>query len=131
MYTYCILLDLIHKISTILLLRSYVVPAHAGAHAAAIPMLFCATLCSSFCANIVANPFDVVKSRMQNMPVRVDGTAAYSSMADCFVKSVHSQGPAVLYSGFVPAFVKLAPYTVISLTVADKLTQALTGKSAL
>ena len=96
-----------------------------------IPMLFCATLCSSFCANIVANPFDVVKSRMQNMPIRADGTAAYSSMADCFVKSVRSEGPAVLYSGFVPAFVKLAPYTVISLTVADKLTQALTGKSAL
>ena len=96
-----------------------------------IPMLFCATLVSSFCANIVANPFDVVKSRMQNMPIRADGTAAYSSMADCFVKSVRSEGPAVLMSGFTPAFVKLAPYTVISLTVADKLTQALTGKSAL
>jgi len=96
-----------------------------------LPMLFCATLCSSFCANIVANPFDVVKSRVQNMPIQADGTVLYSSMADCFVKSVKNEGPAVLMSGFVPAFVKLAPYTVISLTVADKLTEALTGKAAL
>ena len=75
--------------------------------------------------------FDVAKSRMQNMPINADGTAIYSNMADCFVKSVKNEGPAVLFSGFVPAFVKLAPYTVISLTVADKLTEALTGKSAL
>jgi len=31
-----------------------------------LPLLFVATLISSFCANIVANPFDVVKSRTQN-----------------------------------------------------------------
>ena len=102
-----------------------------GSYGGGIPMLFCATLCSSFCANIVANPFDVIKSRMQNMPINANGTAVYSGMADCFVKSVKNEGPAVLMSGFVPAFVKLAPYTVISLTVADKLTEALTGKSAL
>ena len=28
------------------------------------PMMFCATTIASFCANVVANPFDVVKSRM-------------------------------------------------------------------
>lgn len=72
-----------------------------------IPMLFCATLCSSFCANIVANPFDVVKSRLQNMPITADGKVLYSGMADCFVKSVKSEGPAVLMSGFTPAFVKV------------------------
>ena len=102
-----------------------------GTYGGGIPMLFCATLCSSFCANIVACPFDVLKSRMQNMPISADGTALYSSMADCFVKSVKNEGASVLMSGFVPAFVKLAPYTVISLTVADKLTEKLTGKSAL
>mmetsp|Transcript_79 Transcript_79/g.109 ORF Transcript_79/g.109 Transcript_79/m.109 type:complete len:94 (+) Transcript_79:2-283(+) len=93
--------------------------------------MFCATLCSSFCANIVANPFDVVKSRMQNMTISADGKAMYSGMADCFVKSVKAEGPTVLYAGFTPAFIKLAPYTVISLTLADKLTKAVTGKDAL
>eukprot|EP01063_Lacrimia_lanifica_P035557 TRINITY_DN680_c0_g1_i1.p1 TRINITY_DN680_c0_g1~~TRINITY_DN680_c0_g1_i1.p1 ORF type:complete len:330 (+),score=108.95 TRINITY_DN680_c0_g1_i1:72-1061(+) len=96
-----------------------------------LPMLFCSTLVSSFFANIVSNPFDVVKSRMQNMPVAADGTAMYTSMLDCFKKSVRSEGVLVLWSGFTPAFVKLAPYTVISLTLADKLTKAITGKDAL
>ena len=65
------------------------------------------------------------------MPIHADGTAMYSGMADCFVKSVRAEGPMVLYAGFTPAFIKLAPYTVISLTLADKLTKALTGKEAL
>lgn len=96
------------------------------------PMLFCATLCSSFCANVVANPFDVVKSRMQQMPLPKPGEAPmYLDMRDCFVKSIRAEGPTVLLKGFTPAFVKLAPYTVISLTIADKLTRAVTGKDAL
>jgi solute carrier family 25 oxoglutarate transporter 11 len=52
-------------------------------------------------------------------------------MADCFVKSVKADGITVLFAGFTPAFIKLAPYTVISLTLADKLTRAITGKDAL
>jgi solute carrier family 25 oxoglutarate transporter 11 len=96
-----------------------------------LPMMFCATLCSSFCANIVANPFDVVKSRMQQMPIAADGTALYTSMGDCFAKSIRAEGLMVLYAGFTPAFVKLAPYSIISLTLADKLTKAMTGKDAL
>jgi solute carrier family 25 oxoglutarate transporter 11 len=95
------------------------------------PKMFVATLFSSFCANIVANPFDVIKSRLQNMVINADGTSMYRGMADCFVKSVKADGPMVLYAGFTPAFVKLAPYSIISLTLADKLTKALTGKEAL
>ena len=93
--------------------------------------MFFATLLSSFCANIVANPFDVIKSRMQQMPVAADGTALYRSMGDCIVKSVRAEGLMVFYKGFTPAFVKLAPYSIISLTLADKLTRAFTGKDAL
>ena len=37
----------------------------------------------------------------------------------------------VMWRGFTPAFVKLAPYTIISLTLVDKLTKAVTGKDAL
>merc|ERR1712150_86484 len=95
------------------------------------PMMFCATLISSFCANIVANPLDVVKSRLQQMPIAADGTALYTSMSDCFLKSVRAEGVTVLWKGFTPAFVKLAPYSIISLTLVDKLTKAVTGKDAL
>lgn len=74
-----------------------------------IPLLFVATLVSSFAANIVANPFDVVKSRMQNMVIEKDGSAQYSSMVDCFLQTVGNEGVLKLWSGFVAAFLKLAP----------------------
>ena len=91
-----------------------------------VPLLFVATLISSLAANIVANPFDVVKSRMQQ-----DASGKYSSMLDCFVQTVGGEGVLKLWSGFVPAFLKLAPYTVISLLLTDKITKIVTGKEAL
>ena len=39
------------------------------------PLLFVAMLISSLAANIVENPFNVVKSRMQNMAIKKDGSA--------------------------------------------------------
>lgn len=96
-----------------------------------LPMMFCSTLVSSFVANVVANPLDVIKSRLQSMPVDPNGKAMYTSMTDCLIKSVRSEGVMVLWSGFVPAFVKLAPYSIISLTLVDKLTKAFTGKEAM
>jgi hypothetical protein len=66
-----------------------------------LSMMFCAMLCSSFCANIVANPFDVVKSRMQKLFIEADGT-----------KSIRADGLMILYAGFTPAFVKLAPFSI-------------------
>jgi solute carrier family 25 oxoglutarate transporter 11 len=72
-----------------------------------LPMMFCSTLASSFVANIVANPFDVIKSRMQSMTIDANGKAPYKSMTDCFAKSIKSEGFLVLWSGFTPAFVKL------------------------
>jgi len=95
-------------------------------------LMFCSTMVASFVANGVSNPFDVVKSRVQNMPKPLPGQPAmYSGMLDCFAKTVASEGPAALYQGFVPAFLKLAPYTTISLILTEKLSQKLLGKSAM
>mmetsp|Transcript_8975 Transcript_8975/g.15597 ORF Transcript_8975/g.15597 Transcript_8975/m.15597 type:complete len:310 (+) Transcript_8975:157-1086(+) len=96
-----------------------------------VPLLFVATIISSFAANTVANPFDVVKSRMQNMAIAKDGSSQYNSMLDCFLQTVGNEGVLKLWSGFVPAFLKLAPYTVISLILTDKITKIVTGKEAL
>ena len=83
---------------------------HNGSWGYGLLMMFCSTLCSSFVANIVANPFDVIKSRMQNMTIDANGRAPYKSMSNCFVKSVNTEGLLVLYKGFTPAFVKLGVY---------------------
>jgi len=94
-----------------------------------LPLLFVATLCSSFCANIVSNPVDVIKSRMQNQAKGDE--QKYSGILDAFVKIIGQEGVGTLWSGFVPAFIKLAPYTIISLMLAEKLSLLATGKAAL
>ncbi|GAX22181.1 solute carrier family 25 (mitochondrial oxoglutarate transporter), member 11 [Fistulifera solaris] len=90
------------------------------------PVLFLATTISSFFANLVSTPFDVLKSRYQNHTV-----SGYKSVWDCFVKSIRAHGFGVLWKGFTPAFVKLAPYSIISLTLLDKMSLVITGKDAL
>ena len=103
-----------------------------GFYLCILQMMLCATLVASFVANIAANPFDVLKSRLQNQKSATNGTAQqYRGMMDCLVQSVRAEGPLVLYAGFGPAFTKLAPYTIISLTLVDKLTKAFTGKDAM
>jgi len=96
-----------------------------------LPLLFVATLCSSFIANIFSNPFDVVKSRLQNQKATKTGDLPYKSSLDCFTQIIKSDGVSKLWAGFVPAFLKLAPYTIISLILTEKITMAMTGKSAL
>ena len=99
-----------------------------------LPLIFTATLCSSFCANIVSNPVDVVKSRMMNQNKASSsgkGVTQYSGMLDCFGKIIKDEGVAKLWAGFGPAFVKLAPYTIISLILTEKITFLVTGKAAL
>lgn len=95
------------------------------------PLLFFAILASSFIANTVSNPFDVVKSRMQNQQPDKDGNLQYSSMTDAMTKIIATDGVFKLWAGFLPAFLKLAPYTIISLILTEKITMAFTGKAAL
>ena len=63
---------------------------------------FVGTSMAAFVANMFCVPFDVIKSRVQ------DGNQ-YKGMVDCVRKSVAAEGPMVLYKGYIPALVKLAP----------------------
>jgi len=97
-----------------------------------LPLLFVATLISSFVANIFSNPFDVVKSRVQNQKADPKtGELPYNGTLDGFLKIIAQEGVPKLWAGFIPAFVKLAPYTIISLILTEKITMAVTGKTAL
>jgi len=97
-----------------------------------VPLLLFATLFSSFIANIFSNPFDVVKSRVQNQKAdSKTGELPYKGTLDCFMKIIANDGVPKLWAGFTPAFIKLAPYTIISLMLTEKITMAVTGKAAL
>jgi uncharacterized surface protein with fasciclin (FAS1) repeats len=69
--------------------------------------------------------------RTQNQKVGKDGTLKYKSMVDCFLKILSEEGILTLWAGFTPAFIKLAPYTIISLILTEKITMLVTGKAAL
>lgn len=88
------------------------------------------TTFASFWATVASQPFDVVKSRMQNMVVPESGVPPYSGAIDCAAKCL-KQGPLTLMRGFAPAFIKLTPYTVLSLNLVEIISKSLTGKSAL
>mmetsp|Transcript_25224 Transcript_25224/g.43019 ORF Transcript_25224/g.43019 Transcript_25224/m.43019 type:complete len:324 (+) Transcript_25224:59-1030(+) len=93
--------------------------------------MFCGSLVCSFLANVICTPFDVVKSRLQQMPTPAPGQPPlYTGMVDCFSKGVAAEGPSVLFRGFTPAFLKLAPYTCISFVLTEKIMKAVTGKEA-
>jgi solute carrier family 25 oxoglutarate transporter 11 len=91
-----------------------------------IPLMLTASLFSAFAAVGMSSPADVIKSRMQNMK-----PGEYTSMADCFKKTVAGEGPSALYKGFGPSMIKLAPHTVISFLILDNLTKLYTGKEAM
>jgi len=68
---------------------------------------FFATLLASFVANTVCNPFDVVKSRVQQQKPGPDGVLPYKNMVDCFQKCLKNDGMTVFMRGWTPALIKL------------------------
>ena len=87
-----------------------------------VPNMFASVLIASFLANAVSTPFDVIKSRLQQASV-----GQYDGMIHCLTVSTKKDGFGVLWTGFTPAFVKLAPYSIISLTILEKLSKLYTG----
>ena len=72
-------------------------------------------VCAGFIAAFVANPFDVVKSRVMN------GKGQYSGMVDCFVKSVQAEGVTSLWKGFIPAWGRVGPRVIICFVTMEQL----------
>jgi solute carrier family 25 oxoglutarate transporter 11 len=97
-------------------------------HPNGVPTLFVSTLFASVFANTFSMPFDVVKSRLQNQN---PSNPLYKNAWDCAKKSIAQEGPLVMWRGFTPAFIKLAPYSVLSLMFLSKLTEFFTGHAAL
>ena len=94
-----------------------------------ISTMFVGANISAFFAVGASMPLDVVKSRLMSMAIVEGQVPEYTGMLDCFRTTFQRNGIFVFWRGFVPAFIKLAPYTVISFTALEKLT-TLTGNSS-
>lgn len=72
---------------------------------------------SSFCAGFVAasmgTPADVVKTRIMNQPLDIDGRGLlYKSSWDCVTKTVKNESFGALYKGFLPIWIRMAPWSL-------------------
>jgi len=84
-----------------------------------------ATLGGAFIAGFFASacslPFDFVKTRLQKMTPLPDGTMPYKSAVDCAIKTVMSEGPLALYTGFPTYIIRIGPHVVFTLMFMDAL----------
>ncbi|KAI9355985.1 mitochondrial carrier domain-containing protein [Zopfochytrium polystomum] len=77
---------------------------------------FTASCLAGLVATTVTSPFDVLKTRLMVVP---KGT--YSGSLDAAVKIFNSEGPLAFYKGWVPAFTRHGPHTVLTFVAYEKL----------
>ncbi|KAK7870615.1 hypothetical protein R5R35_009114 [Gryllus longicercus] len=83
----------------------------------ALPDSHLTHMLSSACAGLVAatmgTPADVVKTRIMNQPTDASGRGLlYKSSLDCLTKTVELEGLMALYKGFLPVWIRMAPWSL-------------------
>eukprot|EP00698_Gefionella_okellyi_P014129 TRINITY_DN3906_c0_g1_i2.p1 TRINITY_DN3906_c0_g1~~TRINITY_DN3906_c0_g1_i2.p1 ORF type:complete len:243 (+),score=30.75 TRINITY_DN3906_c0_g1_i2:292-1020(+) len=80
------------------------------------PLHLTSSIISSLVACTVANPMDVVKTRMMN-----DRARQYNGMMDCITKTLRNEGPAAFLKGWLPSYLRLGPHFLLSLPLFEQL----------
>jgi len=81
---------------------------------------FLASIVAAMCACVISLPFDNVKTKIQRM-AKAEGSLPYAGFLDCIGKTAKREGLLGFYVGLGTYFLRVAPYTVISLLVQDGL----------
>ena len=79
------------------------------------PLHFTSGLISGFAGAICCTPADVIKSRLMKT------NTEYKGIMDCFTKTVKNEGLLALYKGFMPVWLRLAPWQIIFWTSYEQL----------
>ena len=80
-----------------------------------------ASLVAGGAASLASNPFDVAKTRLQNMKTEADGSKPYSGTFDCIGKTVRNEGPRALFKGLTATFTRQAPLNVVRFVALEQL----------
>ncbi|KAJ2102224.1 hypothetical protein GGI16_003262 [Coemansia sp. S142-1] len=75
-----------------------------------MPLHFSASFLAGFVATTITSPFDVVKTRVMN----AGPTSPYKNLFQAMVLIAREEGPLALYKGWTPAFVRMAPQTILT-----------------
>lgn len=69
--------------------------------------------CAGLVGAIMGTPADVVKARVMNQPTDSTGRGLmYQSSSDCFMQTVKGEGFMALYKGFIPCWMRMAPWSL-------------------
>ncbi|XP_034119104.1 mitochondrial uncoupling protein 4 isoform X1 [Drosophila nasuta] len=72
-----------------------------------------ASICAGFVAAIMGTPADVVKTRIMNQPTDELGRGLlYRGSVDCLRQTVAKEGFVALYKGFLPCWIRMAPWSL-------------------
>ncbi|KAI5723134.1 hypothetical protein M8J76_001747 [Diaphorina citri] len=64
-------------------------------------------------AATMGTPADVVKTRIMNQPTDINGRGLlYKSSLDCLLRTVENEGFLALYKGFLPVWIRMAPWSL-------------------
>ncbi|RMC01762.1 hypothetical protein DUI87_21780 [Hirundo rustica rustica] len=85
-----------------------------------VPCHFVAAFGAGFCATVVASPVDVVKTRYMNA-----SPGRYRNALSCLLALLMQDGPAGLYKGFVPSFLRLGSWNVVMFVSYEQLQRAM------
>ncbi|KAJ8550369.1 hypothetical protein ON010_g10700 [Phytophthora cinnamomi] len=103
-----------------------------------------ASCVAGFAGAAASNPIDVVKTRLMSQPTDVSGKGLhYKGMMDCVRKTFHEGGFAAFYKGFIPNWMRKAPWNsdalhgkrkdiifVITIVYIERLMLGMTGRGA-
>ncbi|XP_005490412.1 mitochondrial uncoupling protein 4 isoform X2 [Zonotrichia leucophrys gambelii] len=72
------------------------------------------SVCSGLVAAVLGTPADVVKTRIMNQPRDKQGRGLlYKSSMDCLIQTVQGEGLMSLYKGFIPTWMRMAPWSLV------------------
>ncbi|KAG7460911.1 hypothetical protein MATL_G00203850 [Megalops atlanticus] len=85
-----------------------------------------ASTCSGLVAATMGTPADVVKTRIMNQPTDSSGRGLlYKSSIDCLIQSVRGEGLKSLYKGFLPTWMRMAPWSMTFWLTFEQIRRAM------
>ncbi|TDH69346.1 hypothetical protein CCR75_005034 [Bremia lactucae] len=97
------------------ILANHMVLMHDGVQTHILASMVAGLVATTACA-----PADVVRTRLMHMRDH-----EYTSATDCFVKIIKYEGLRGLYKGWVPAYMRLGPQTLLTFVFLEQLRQRL------
>jgi len=78
---------------------------------------------AGFCCAFMSLPFDMIKSRLQNMKASPTGEMPYKGVVDCGSKILSKEGPLAFWRGFSAYYFRCAPHAMIILLSIEQVTE--------